>query len=111
MKKVALSRMENAIVQNISEAGAEDLVDVMNALIGFDGTDNGSGSFVSAFGAAVQRLCTLQQVELVYSGRKGYPPIPADECNQLFHLENWVEWEPTGGYWKSGLPVAIALKR
>jgi|GEM_PF-2681096 len=115
VRKISLSPLENAILGEISEAGAEDVPVIMNALVLFGGGDVNSDSFIGIFEQAIRRLHVLKEIELVFSDRPGYPPIQAGQIDHFLCLREWVCWETEGGYWRNALTqsenIAVAKRK
>jgi len=98
--KVSLSPLENAILNQLEEAGAEDLTVVLNSLQGLVSSPGGFEDSLRQFENAFRRLQSLGFVELVFSDLPGYPGVPVERASELLGLRSWIVWEPNGAYWK-----------
>jgi hypothetical protein len=112
-RKLALSRLEAEVLDQISEAGAEDVTVVLNTVTALP--SEAPESRLKIFEQALRRLYELQLVDLVAADRPGYPPVLSEQVEEALRLSNWIRWEANGGYWtrasKAAENIAIALKR
>jgi hypothetical protein len=99
IRKLSLSRLERDITVQLDEAGAEELVMVVNAL-----SDSGQHyprrrDVIDAFEAAVRRLVGSGQIEILRRKSGMRIRLEGAEANALMPLRRWLQWEAAGNYW------------
>jgi hypothetical protein len=97
-RKQKLSRLQQHIVDQLAEAGSEEMTTVLNSL-DQSGADYPAGAdLLPAFEAALRDLTARRMVELVRSDLRGYPPVEPAEVAGLLSLQGWLQWEAESGW-------------
>jgi hypothetical protein len=99
-RKQKLTRLQQHIVDQLSEAGSEEMTIVLNSL-SQSGADYPAGAdLLAAFEVALRDLITRRMAVLVRSDLRAYPPVEPAEVERLLALPRWLAWDATEARWQ-----------